>query len=107
MYQREIDSKRKLIVGVNAFVEKDEKPMDILQVEAAVETEQIARLKKLKAARDAGAVERTLNEIKRIAATKTNLMPILLEAAEARCTVGEIMNALADVFGRYDGAARW
>ncbi len=107
VYQREIDARRKLIVGVNAFVEKDEKPMDILQVEEAVEKDQIGRLRKLKANRDAGAALRALNEIRRLAATKVNLMPALLEAAEARCTVGEIMNALADVFGRYDGAAKW
>src|SRR5438874_9540643 len=56
---------------------------------------------------NAATVQRMLAEIKRIAATKTNLMPALLQAAEARCTVGEIMNALADVFGRYDGAAKW
>ena len=48
-----------------------------------------------------------LAEIRRIAGTTENLMPILLEAARARCTVGEIVNALADVFGRYDGAAKW
>jgi len=107
VYQREIDARRKLIVGVNAFVEKDEKPIDILQVDHSVETEQIDRLKKLKARRDSGTVTRTLNEIKRIAGTKQNLMPILLDAAAARCTVGEIMNALADVFGRYDGGMRW
>ena len=107
VYQREIDAKRKLIVGVNAFVAKDEKPMAILQVEEAVENEQIARLRKVKAARDGANVVRVLADIKRIAATKTNLMPILLEAAEASCTVGEIMNALADVFGRYDGATKW
>jgi methylmalonyl-CoA mutase N-terminal domain/subunit len=107
VYQRDMDAKRKLIVGVNAFVEKDEKPLELLQVDLAVETEQIERLRKLKERRDADAVTRTLNEIRRLAATKTNLMPILLEAAEARCTVGEIMNALADVFGRYDGAAKW
>jgi methylmalonyl-CoA mutase, N-terminal domain len=106
-YQRDIDAKRKLIVGVNAFVEKEEKPIDLLEVDQAVESEQIGRLKKLKANRDAGAALRALNEIKRLAATKTNLMPALLEAAEARCTVGEIMNALADVFERYDGAAKW
>jgi methylmalonyl-CoA mutase N-terminal domain/subunit len=106
-YQRDIDAKRKLIVGVNAFVEKDEKPLELLQVDHAVEGEQIGRLKKLKAARDGAAVTRLLAEIKRFAATKANLMPALLEAAEARCTVGEIMNALADVFGRYDGAAKW
>jgi methylmalonyl-CoA mutase N-terminal domain/subunit len=107
VYQREIDAKRKLIVGVNAFVEKEEKPIDILQIDHAVETEQIARLKKLKASRDSGTATRALNEIRKLAATKTNLMPALLEAAEARCTVGEIMNALAEVFGRYDGAAKW
>jgi methylmalonyl-CoA mutase N-terminal domain/subunit len=106
-YQREIDAKRKLIVGVNAFVEKEETPIEILQIDHAVETEQVARLKKLKASRDAGSVTRALNEIRKIAATKANLMPALLTAAETRCTVGEIMNALADVFGRYDGAAKW
>ncbi|MBI2807578.1 MAG: methylmalonyl-CoA mutase [Planctomycetes bacterium] len=107
VYQREIDAKRKLIVGVNAFVEKDEKPMDTLQVDLAVEAEQIARLKRLKGRRDSERVARALNEIKKVAATKANLMPLLLEAAEAHCTVGEIMNALAEVFGRYDGAAKW
>jgi methylmalonyl-CoA mutase N-terminal domain/subunit len=107
VYQREIDAKRKLIVGVNAFVEKDEKPMAILQIEEAVEQEQIARLRQIKASRDGANVARVLADIKRIAAARTNLMPILIEAAEARCTVGEIMNALADVFGRYDGATKW
>ncbi|MBI1833031.1 MAG: methylmalonyl-CoA mutase, partial [Planctomycetes bacterium] len=107
VYQREIDAKRKLIVGVNAFVEQDEKPIDLLQVDHAVEAEQIGRLKKHKAGRDSAAVERTLSEIRRLAATKANLMPILLQAADAGCTVGEIMNALADIFGRYDGATRW
>ncbi len=107
VYQRDVDSKRKLIVGVNAFVEKDEKPLDLLQVEIGVEKEQIDRLKKLKSVRDAEKVARALNEIQAIARTKENLMPKLLEAAEARCTVGEIMNALADVFGRYDGAMKW
>ena len=81
--------------------------MAILQVEEAVEQEQIAQLKELKAARDATAVQRSLNEIRQIAATKANLMPAILEAADARCTVGEIMNALAEVFGRYDGATKW
>jgi methylmalonyl-CoA mutase, N-terminal domain len=107
VYQREIDAKRKLIVGVNAFVEKDEKPMEILQVDHAVEGEQIARLGFLKGRRDSASVQRALNEIKCVAATRANLMPVLLEAAEAHCTVGEIMNALAEVFGRYDGATKW
>jgi methylmalonyl-CoA mutase N-terminal domain/subunit len=48
-----------------------------------------------------------LDAVRRVAGTRENLLPTLLGAARARCTVGEIMNALADVFGRYDGAARW
>src|SRR6516225_8632518 len=101
-YQRDIDAKRKLIVGVNAFVEKEEKPIDTLQIDDSVEREQAASLKAIKAKRDE-AVKRCLAEIRRVAATPQNLMPALLDAAEARCSVGEITNALADVFGRYDG----
>jgi methylmalonyl-CoA mutase N-terminal domain/subunit len=106
-YQREIDAKHKLIVGVNAFQESDEKPMETLVIEDTVEKEQIERLRKIKAKRDAARARKALDEIKRMAGTKANLLPPLLEAAQARCTVGEIMNALADVFGRYDGAAKW
>jgi methylmalonyl-CoA mutase N-terminal domain/subunit len=106
-YQREVDAKRKLIVGVNAFQESDEKPIETLQIEDAVEKEQVAKLKKRKAERDNAAVRRNLDAVKREAAAGGNLMPALIEAAEARCTVGEVMYALADVFGRYDGAARW
>jgi methylmalonyl-CoA mutase, N-terminal domain len=106
-YQREIDAKRKLIVGVNAFQEADANPIETLVIEDTVEKEQIERLRKTRAKRDAVAARKALDEIKRVAATKANLLPPLLEAAEARCTVGEIMNALADVFGRYDGAAKW
>ncbi len=106
-YQREVDAKRKLLVGVNAFVEPEEKPIDTLVIDETVEQEQVARLKQIKARRDAEAVRRSLAEVRRVAATKQNLLPTLLEAARNRCGVGEIMNALADVFGRYDGAAKW
>ena len=106
-YQRDIDAKRKLIVGVNAFVEKEEKPIDTLQIDDSVEREQTARLKTLKAKRERAAVDRCLAEVRRVAAKPQNLMPALLDAAEARCSVGEITNALADIFGRYDGAAKW
>jgi methylmalonyl-CoA mutase N-terminal domain/subunit len=106
-YQREVDAKRKLIVGVNAFQEAEEKPIEILEIDEAVEREQIGRLKQIKAKRDGAQVRKMLDQIRRVAATKENLMPTLIEAARVRCTVGEIMNALADVFGRYDGAAKW
>ncbi len=106
-YQREVDAKRKLIVGVNAFQEAEEKPIETLIIDDTVEKEQIARLRERKAQRDGEAVRRMLDEVRRVAGTKVNLLPTLIDAAEARCTVGEVMNALADVFGRYDGAARW
>jgi methylmalonyl-CoA mutase N-terminal domain/subunit len=106
-YQKEVDARRKLLVGVNAFVEPDEKPLETLVIHDTVEKEQVAKLKGIKARRDGAAVRRCLADVKRVAVTKENLMPVLLEAARARCTVGEIMAALADVFGRYDGAAKW
>jgi methylmalonyl-CoA mutase, N-terminal domain len=106
-YQRDVDARRKLIVGVNAFQEAEEKPLETLVLDGAVEKEQVAALGGVKARRDAGAVARALAEVRRVAATRENLMPTFVEAARARCTVGEIMNALADVFGRYDGNAKW
>jgi methylmalonyl-CoA mutase N-terminal domain/subunit len=106
-YQREVDAKRKLIVGVNAFVEPDEKPLETLVVDESVEREQVAALRQLRGRRDNEAVRRSLDEVRRVAGTAANLLPPLLDAARARCTVGEIMAALADVFGRYDGAAKW
>jgi methylmalonyl-CoA mutase N-terminal domain/subunit len=106
-YQREVDAKHKLIVGVNAFQEPDAKPLELLQIDDAVEREQVAKLRKRKEQRDNAAVRKHLDAVKRDAASGVNLMPTIIEAAEARCTVGEVMYALADVFGRYDGAARW
>ncbi|HVS38897.1 MAG TPA: methylmalonyl-CoA mutase family protein [Gemmataceae bacterium] len=106
-YQREVDAKRKLIVGVNAFQESDEKPIETLVIDDSAEKVQLARLGERKARRDGEAVRRNLAEVRRVAATKQNLLPTLIEAARARCTVGEVMAALADVFGRYQGAARW
>jgi methylmalonyl-CoA mutase N-terminal domain/subunit len=106
-YQREVDAKRKLIVGVNAFQEAEEKPIETLAIDEAVEKEQVAHLRQIKTKRDGEQVRKMLDQIRRVAETKENLMPSLVEAARFRCTVGEIMNALADVFGRYDGAARW
>jgi methylmalonyl-CoA mutase N-terminal domain/subunit len=106
-YQREVDARRKLIVGVNAFVEPDEKPLQTLQIDETVEREQVASLKQRKAQRNGDEVRRCLEAVRATARTNQNLLPVFLEAARARCTVGEIMAALADVFGRYDGAARW
>lgn len=106
-YQRDVDAGRKIIVGVNAFTESEEKPIETLVIDDTVEKEQIAALQAIKSARSGDEVRRHLDAIRRCAESGKNLMPVLIEAARARVSVGEIMNALADVFGRYDGAAKW
>src|SRR5205814_8512901 len=72
-YQRDVDARRKLLVGVNAFVEPEEKPIDTLTIDDAVEKEQVAALKKIKSRREADAVRRLLTEVRRQAGTKQNL----------------------------------
>jgi methylmalonyl-CoA mutase N-terminal domain/subunit len=106
-YQRSVDAGEKLIVGVNAFQESDEKPIETLVVDETVEPQQLASLKRIREKRSSDDARRTLDAVKTAALKSKNLMPSLIEAARARVTVGEIMNALADVFGRYDGAAKW
>jgi methylmalonyl-CoA mutase N-terminal domain/subunit len=106
-YQREVDARRKIIVGVNAFQEPDEKPIETLTIDETVEREQLASLQRIKRQRETESVRRALDDVRRVAGTSQNLMPVLIDAARVRCTVGEIMSALADVLGRYDGAAKW
>src|SRR5439155_12431904 len=79
VYQREIDTRRKLIVGVNAFQEAADKPLETLVVDEAVEEEQVARLRELKLFRENEAAQRSLGEVRRAAATGKNLMPPLLD----------------------------
>jgi methylmalonyl-CoA mutase N-terminal domain/subunit len=80
-YQRDVDARRKLIVGVNAFQEAEEKPIEVLQIDESVEREQVARLRALKAKRDGGDVARCLAAVRKVAASRHNLMPALLDAA--------------------------
>jgi methylmalonyl-CoA mutase N-terminal domain/subunit len=101
-YQGEVDAKRKLIVGVNAYQEADEKPIDVLTIDHAIEREQIENLARVKRDRGDDAVRRTLDDLRRAAEKGQNVMPALLEVARARATVNEAMAAMADVFGRCD-----
>ena len=101
-FQRDVDARRKLIVGVNAFVEPDEKPLETLVVDEEVEKDQLAALRAVRARANAGDVERSLAAIRRAAAPRENLVAPLLEAARARASVGQIMNALEQVFGRHE-----
>jgi methylmalonyl-CoA mutase, N-terminal domain len=101
-YQKAVDSRQKIIVGVNAFQEDEQQPIDILQVDEEAEKEQLRNLNRVKRDRDGSSMRASLDELKRAAERKQNVFPALLEVAKARVTVAEAMNALADVLGRYE-----
>ncbi|HWN44523.1 MAG TPA: methylmalonyl-CoA mutase family protein [Thermoanaerobaculia bacterium] len=104
-YQRAFEDKEKLIVGVNAFQLADEPPIDILYIADDLADRQIAFIDEVKSRRDAGEVARTLDTLKKGAAGTENTMPLILDCVKAYCTVGEISDALRDVYGTYEEPA--
>jgi methylmalonyl-CoA mutase N-terminal domain/subunit len=100
--QGEIDAGRRIVVGVNRFVEgNDGDATLLLKIDPEGEQRQIAKLAANKAARDNALVESTLAQLKAAAVTDRNLMPLLLDAARARISEGEIVHALQEVWGDY------
>ena len=101
--ERKLNADRHVIVGVNAFFEgNDEPPPPTLRIGPEVEEEQRRRLEKVKHERDDGAVRAALARLRADAAQpETNLMPALLDAARDYATLGETVDAMADVFGRW------
>jgi methylmalonyl-CoA mutase, N-terminal domain len=98
-YQQEVEQEQRIIVGVNRYVEEDERPLEILKIDAALEGEQIERVKALKGRRDSALVEVALGELKRAADSDTNLMPVLIDAARTYVTMGEICDVLRESWG--------
>ena len=105
-YQSEIDRKEKIIVGVNEYVEDEERiEIPILIITPEVEAKQKRRLAELRHERNANDVEQTISELQQGAADGSNLMPLLLKATHAYVTLGEMCNALAEHFGIYEEPA--
>jgi methylmalonyl-CoA mutase N-terminal domain/subunit len=104
-YQRAFEEKEKLIVGVNAYQLENEPPIDILYIGDDLADRQIAFMNSVKEQRDPGAVGRTLDALKKGAAGTENTMPLILDCVKAYCTVGEISDALRDVYGTYEEPA--
>ena len=100
-FQRAVETKEQIVVGVNEFVAEEERAVPTLRMDEDIERTQIARLNALRARRDSGRVKAALVELQRRAATTENLLPAILTAAEAYATVGEISDALRRVFGEY------
>jgi methylmalonyl-CoA mutase, N-terminal domain len=99
--QTEIDAGRRIVVGVNRYTEGDEQATELLRINPALEREQIDRVQGVRADRDAAAVEAALTAITQAAAGETNLMGLLLDAARAHASEGEIVQALQHVWGDY------
>ena len=100
-YQRAIESGEQVVVGVNRFQAEDERPIPTLRIDPEIERSQVARVKALRARRDAPKVQAALSEIERRARGTENLMPAILAAIESYATVGEISDALRKPFGEY------
>jgi len=100
-YQKEIESGRRTVVGVNKFQMEEEPPKNLLKVDPAVGEAQKKRLKELKAQRDNRQVTRCLEELQRVASSNENIIPAIYEAVKAYATLGEICDVLRDVFGEY------
>ena len=105
--QARVDRGEDVVVGVNKYQPADEQTIDILDVDAsAVRDGQIARLEHLRAGRDEAAADRALDALRAGAAGGANLLALSVDAARARCTLGEISAALEDVFGRHSAVVR-
>ena len=97
----QVDSGERVVVGVNRFVLDAEEPYEPLRVDPAIEVEQAARLAKLRAERDNAAVRSALAALRKAAETTDNVLYPMREALRARATVGEVCDALRDVWGTY------
>ena len=100
-YQKAVESGEQVVVGVNRFRSEQKTPVPVLRVDAALERAQIERLGNVRATRDTAAAARALSELESAARSSRNLMPLIMAAVEAYCTVGEISDALGRVFGAY------
>ncbi len=98
-YQSEVEAKQRIIVGVNRYQSEDENELEILRVDPALEGEQIARVKAYRARRDPAAAEAAITRLKQGAEGDENLMPLIVDAAKASVTMGEMCDALREVWG--------
>jgi methylmalonyl-CoA mutase, N-terminal domain len=100
-FQRAVEKKEQIVVGVNDFVAEEGRQIPTLRIDEEIERSQVARLKALRAKRDSARVQSVLAELQRRASTNENLLPAILAAVEAYATVGEISDALRRLFGEY------
>jgi methylmalonyl-CoA mutase, N-terminal domain len=101
-FQQAVERREKIIVGVNDYVQTDEKPLEILYIDDTTAETQLARLAELRRTRDNDRVERALEGLRQAARGRDNTMPPLLDCVRAYATVGEMCDALREVWGEYE-----
>ena len=104
-FQREVEHKRRIIVGVNDLVSEADRPVPILQIDESAAEQQLAKVDRVRRTRDQSAVERALERLRNAAAGTENTMPALVDAARAYATIGEMCDAFRDVWGEYQEQA--
>lgn len=100
-YQKAIERGDRTVVGINKYIEDEETKIPILKIDKQVEIDQVESLQKLKKQRDYGAVQRSLEELRKAAEGTENMMPAILECVRNYATEGEICDVLREVFGEY------
>jgi methylmalonyl-CoA mutase N-terminal domain/subunit len=100
-YQKAIEAQEQVVVGVNRFQVDEEPPVNVLRIDPALEQAQVERVRALRARRDTQTATTAINKLKQAATTDENLVPRILECVESYATVGEISNALRDIWGEY------
>lgn len=100
-YQREIENKERMIVGVNEYTSEEKQLIPLLRISPDVEKTQLERLNALKNRRDSKRVQKALDRLRNSAGNDENLMPMILEAVKAYATLGEICGVLREVYGEY------
>ena len=101
VYQRQVDQGEKTVVGVNRYQVPEERPPELLRVPLEVETRQADRVRRVKRERNATGAREALARVRDAATSGENLMPPLVAAVKARCTLGEISDLYREVFGQY------
>jgi methylmalonyl-CoA mutase N-terminal domain/subunit len=100
-YQRDVESGRRVVVGMNRFQRQDEHPVPTFRLDPALEQRQVDQLRQVRASRSPAAVAEKLTALDHAARSGGNLMPVIMDAADVYATVGEISNRLRAVFGEH------
>jgi len=100
-YQKAVERKEKIIVGVNEFVMEEKERIPILYIDESVAEKQLQRLREVKKERNTSRVKETLSNLKKAVSDNENLMPYILDCVKAYCTLGEIMDTLREMWGTY------